>query len=157
MRTWVGTNVNKYCLPRGTLVNVDLVICQVILSSHQPSHLCVESIGSAFGLWPSCHVLDFLQCSDFIQASAKPLPSEYACLQIISYLLFMNGVMLYNFCSWNSVNVICLHVVRVYYIQSIILACWKGRPRLRWMDDAELDLRNICVKRWMRRALDNIE
>jgi len=24
----------------------------------------------------------------------------------------------------------------------------KGRPRLKWMDGAELDLRNVGVKRW---------
>jgi hypothetical protein len=33
----------------------------------------------------------------------------------------------------------------------------KGRPRLRWMDDVELDLRNMAVKRWRRRALDRTE
>ena len=33
----------------------------------------------------------------------------------------------------------------------------KGRPRLRWMDDVELDLRNMAVKRWRGRALDRTE
>jgi hypothetical protein len=33
----------------------------------------------------------------------------------------------------------------------------KGRPVLRWMDDVELDLRNMDVKRWRRRALDRTE
>jgi hypothetical protein len=33
----------------------------------------------------------------------------------------------------------------------------KGRPRLRWIDDVEMDLSNMCVKTWKSRALDRIE
>jgi hypothetical protein len=32
-----------------------------------------------------------------------------------------------------------------------------GRPRLRWMDDVELGLRHMRVKRWRTRALDRTE
>jgi hypothetical protein len=28
----------------------------------------------------------------------------------------------------------------------------KGRPRLRWMKDVELDLRNLSVKKWITGA-----
>jgi hypothetical protein len=28
----------------------------------------------------------------------------------------------------------------------------KGRPRLQWMDDAELDLRNVGVKIWGKKS-----
>jgi len=30
----------------------------------------------------------------------------------------------------------------------------KGKPRLRWMNDVELDLRNIGVTKWRTRVLD---
>jgi hypothetical protein len=33
----------------------------------------------------------------------------------------------------------------------------KRRPRVRWMDNAELDLRNTGVERWRTRALDRRE
>jgi hypothetical protein len=32
-----------------------------------------------------------------------------------------------------------------------------GRPRLRWIDDVEDDLRNVCIKRWRIKALDRAE
>jgi hypothetical protein len=33
----------------------------------------------------------------------------------------------------------------------------KGRPRLRWMDDVELDFEEYGCKRWRTRALDRTE
>jgi hypothetical protein len=33
----------------------------------------------------------------------------------------------------------------------------KGRPRERWMDDVELDLKNMGGKRWRSRAFDRRE
>jgi hypothetical protein len=33
----------------------------------------------------------------------------------------------------------------------------KGRPRLRWINDVESDVRNMGIKRWRSRALDRIE
>jgi hypothetical protein len=32
-----------------------------------------------------------------------------------------------------------------------------GRPRLRWIDDVEEDLRNVDIKRWRIQALDRVE
>jgi hypothetical protein len=33
----------------------------------------------------------------------------------------------------------------------------RGRPRLRWLEDVERDLREIKVKRWRRNAVDREE
>jgi len=33
----------------------------------------------------------------------------------------------------------------------------KGRPRLRWMDDVELDLRNMGETKWRTRVLDTTQ
>jgi hypothetical protein len=33
----------------------------------------------------------------------------------------------------------------------------RGRPRLRWFDDVEDDLRNTGIKRWRIKALDRVE
>jgi hypothetical protein len=33
----------------------------------------------------------------------------------------------------------------------------RGRPRLRWMDVVEDDLRNMRIKRWRIKALDRVE
>jgi hypothetical protein len=33
----------------------------------------------------------------------------------------------------------------------------RGRPRLRWINDVEDDLRKLGVKRWRRKALDRVE
>jgi hypothetical protein len=33
----------------------------------------------------------------------------------------------------------------------------RGRPRVRWIDDVEEDLRNIGTKRWRIKALDRVE
>jgi hypothetical protein len=33
----------------------------------------------------------------------------------------------------------------------------RGRPRLRWIDDVEDDLRNTGIKRWRIKALDRVE
>jgi hypothetical protein len=33
----------------------------------------------------------------------------------------------------------------------------RGRPRLRWIDDVEEDLRNIGIKRWTIKGLDRVE
>jgi hypothetical protein len=32
----------------------------------------------------------------------------------------------------------------------------KGRPRLRWIDDVEEDVRNMDIKRWKTKALDTV-
>jgi hypothetical protein len=33
----------------------------------------------------------------------------------------------------------------------------RGRPRLRWINDVEDDLRKFGVKRWRMKALDRVE
>jgi hypothetical protein len=33
----------------------------------------------------------------------------------------------------------------------------RGRPRLRWINDVEYDLRKLSVKRWRTKALDRVE
>jgi hypothetical protein len=33
----------------------------------------------------------------------------------------------------------------------------RGRPRLRWTDDTDDDLRNMSIKRWRIKALDRVE
>ena len=33
----------------------------------------------------------------------------------------------------------------------------RGRPRLRWIDDVDDDLRKLSVKRWRAKALDRVE
>jgi hypothetical protein len=33
----------------------------------------------------------------------------------------------------------------------------RGRPRLRWVNDVEDDLRELCVKRWRTKALEREE
>jgi hypothetical protein len=33
----------------------------------------------------------------------------------------------------------------------------RGRPRLRWINDMEYDLRKLSVKRWRTKALDRVE
>jgi hypothetical protein len=33
----------------------------------------------------------------------------------------------------------------------------RGRPRLRWINDVEGDLRKLGVKRWRTKALDRVE
>jgi hypothetical protein len=33
----------------------------------------------------------------------------------------------------------------------------RGRPRLKWIDDVEDNLRNMDIKRWRIKALDRVE
>jgi hypothetical protein len=52
------------------------------------------------------------------------------------------------------------HVIRINETRSVVIFDGKlegrrgrGRPRFRWIDDAEDDLRKLCVKCWRAKAL----
>jgi hypothetical protein len=45
--------------------------------------------------------------------------------------------------------------VKKVYESSMAGRRCRGRPRLRWIDDVEEDLRSMGVKRWRKRALDS--
>ena len=57
------------------------------------------------------------------------------------------------------------HVIRMYETRSVKKIFegklggrrGRGRPRLRWKNDVEDDLRNLGVKRWTAKALDREE
>jgi len=104
-------HVNKYWLPQKYSWYMELVICQVIVSS-------------GMYWFTSCLVnyLSFLRFLTifFVQAGAKLLPVEDACWQICFYSLLMNGLTLHNVYSWNGVTVTYLMCYWSFFIFSPI-------------------------------------